>query len=148
MEWITANLHILPKISPNASGWRLQGFPTVLELAVSQSDVVRLFTGHNWGEQHPKCHFCKTWVGNSSMERTSGNVGIKKSTRSYIKRMWKPKSCCIVTIPTCSVVRVQTRICFIHVGQGYLYWYTRCNLPPYHACLAIFNISHNYKVMT
>jgi len=110
MEWVTANLHVLPKISPTISSWRLQGFPTVLELAVCQSDVVRLFTGYNGGEQHPQSHFCKTWVGNYSMERTSGNVCIKKSCRSCMKQMSKPKSSCIVSITTPAVVTVQMRI--------------------------------------
>ena len=50
IEWVSANVHILLKMNPALYSCKLQVFPTVVQFAVSWSDVVSLFTWINSGE--------------------------------------------------------------------------------------------------
>jgi len=40
MEYIAANMIVMLKMNPTDYGCQLQGFPTALKIAISQSDVV------------------------------------------------------------------------------------------------------------
>jgi len=87
MKCVTANLHIVHNMNPAAYSCRLQGFPTVLRNAPSQSGEVSQFTGIYHGERAPKSGVCEISTAHSSMEKTSADVCPKKSPASYMKHM-------------------------------------------------------------
>jgi len=119
MEKVTAKLDISLKLNHAAFDCRLQGFPTIPQFAISRSDVVCLFTRINRGLRQPKSRDCLIYTAYASRERTSGDVCLKKSQGSYMKRTIKIKSYCIVSITIPILVMVKMLILLIQVDQTY-----------------------------
>jgi len=120
MESVTANLHILFEMNPTAYSCTLQGFPTVLQLAVFWSDVVCLITGMNRGKRWPKSDVCNIQTPNDWTERTSCDIRLTKSLGCYMRYTSKIKSCCTVSITIPNVMTVKTQTFFVHVDQAYI----------------------------
>jgi len=148
MEWVTANLHVLVKINPTEYSSKLLGFPTVPWFAVCWSDLLCLFTETNRGERQLKYHDCKILSGNTSMDRTSGDVSKKTSHGPYTEEMLQIKSSCMVSITIPSGVMAKHRLCYVQVDQMYQSWHKRCSLPPCSWYLEMFNILPNNKFNT
>jgi hypothetical protein len=148
MKLVTAKLHVSLKLNHVAFDSRLQGFLTILQYAITRSNVVCLFTKMNWGLLPPKSHDCLIYTEFASQERPSVSVCLKKSQGFYKKLTLKIKSYCIVSKTIPIVVTVKMLILFIQVDQMYPHWHEERSLPPYCPDLAISNISPNNKVNT
>jgi hypothetical protein len=79
MEYVTTKLHFSLELDHAALDCRLQGFLPVPRFAISQSDVVCLFTRIKRGLWPPKSHDCLIYTCCAMQDRTSGQVGLKKS---------------------------------------------------------------------
>ena len=64
-------------------------FRIIGQFSVSLSNFVRLFSGIYGFERQPKSHVCEMQTGDSLTERTSADVGLKKSPGYYMKPMLK-----------------------------------------------------------
>jgi len=133
---MTVNLHLLLKIYPDADSCKLQGIPMVPRFAVSRYDVAGLLAGIRLIEWQLKSHIWSIYKGNSSMDRTSGDVCLNRLPESYMKYRLSIKSWRSVSISITNEMADKLRFDFVRVDQMYEPWYKQRSWPPcspYHA---------------
>jgi len=110
MASITANLLVLHKMNPVAHSHRLHGLKTVRRFAPSLSDIVFFLTLINHGSRPSRSRVCVIKTVHSSSERTSADVGLKKSLGYYMIQTVNILSWCTVSIAIHNVLTVKTQI--------------------------------------
>jgi hypothetical protein len=131
-EWMSVNLHVLPKLYPAAYSCKLQVIPTVPRFAVSWSDVFCLIcfqeyieVGNSWGIM------CDRYK--NEILRRKGCLVLFASTylRSLVRNTCQ-LACPDIRLPL--LIRMKwhstCRFYIVRVDHTYKPWHKRLSLPP------------------